>query len=122
MAGAKRTRPRNYMLGNSGIMRWSGSSSFSKKAKYKFAKPGQKKAAKVEAKPKTIVKQIGGEKNGGTRVVAAKKTVSDCIPSFRALVVAAAVGLSLLLLVVGVSLLLVVDAMVHESLITSLRV
>lgn len=77
MAGAKRTRPRNYMLGSSGIMRWSGASSFGKKAKYKFAKPGQKKSPKAEAKPKTIVKQIGGEKNGGTRIVAAKRMVSN---------------------------------------------
>lgn len=66
------------MLGSSGVMRWSASSSFGKKARYKFAKPGQKKDDKVEAKPKTVVKQIGGEKNGGSRVVAAKRMVSKC--------------------------------------------
>ncbi|KAF6025721.1 RPL6 [Bugula neritina] len=61
------------MLGKSGVMRWSSSASFSKKARYKFAKPGQKAPPKPAAKPTTVKKQIGGEKNGGTRIVQVKR-------------------------------------------------
>lgn len=68
--------PRNYMLGSSGVMRWSSSASFGKKAKYKFAKPGQKAPAKAAAKPTVVTKQIGGEKNGGSRTVQVKRMVS----------------------------------------------
>jgi len=71
------------MLGKSGVMRWSSSASFSKKARYKFAKPGQKAPPKPAAKPTTVKKQIGGEKNGGTRIVQVKRMVSfSCIDTF----------------------------------------
>lgn len=71
-----RVKPRNYVLGNSGVLRWSKSASFSKKARYRFAKPGQKAPQKEAPKPKVVEKQIGGEKNGGTRQVQAKRFVS----------------------------------------------
>lgn len=67
------------MLGKSGVMRWSSSASFGKKARYKFAKPGQKAPAKAQAKPTTVVKKIGGEKNGGSRTVQAKRMVRAII-------------------------------------------
>ncbi|XP_067932280.1 large ribosomal subunit protein eL6-like [Watersipora subatra] len=67
------SKARNYMLGNSGVMRWSSSASFGKKARYKFAKPGQKAPAKPAAKPKMVEKTVGGEKNGGTRLVQVKR-------------------------------------------------
>ncbi|KOB76877.1 Ribosomal protein L6 [Operophtera brumata] len=60
-------KPRNYDLGN-GVVRFSKSKMFHKKALYKFI---GKKNAKAE-KPKQlthVVKTIGGEKNGGTRKV-----------------------------------------------------
>ncbi|NP_001037132.1 ribosomal protein L6 [Bombyx mori] len=67
-------KPRNYDLGN-GVMRFSKSKMFHKKAKYKFI---GKKNPKPE-KPKkltVVVKQIGGEKNGGTRTVPLKRRKS----------------------------------------------
>lgn len=68
----------NYMLGSSGVMRWSSSAAFGKKARYRWAKPGQKAAVKPAAKPSTVEKQIGGKSNGGTRVVPAfKRMVSQ---------------------------------------------
>ena len=70
------------MLGSSGVMRWSSSASFGKKARYKFAKPGQKAPAKPAAKPTVVEKAIGGEKNGGTRKVQAKRMVSFFLSSY----------------------------------------
>lgn len=65
------------MLGRSGVMRWSSSAAFGKKARYRWAKKGQK-AKPAPAKPaKLVEKKIGGEKNGGTRMVQAKKFVSQ---------------------------------------------
>lgn len=75
MAGARST-PRNYMLGSSGVMRWSSTQSFGKKARYKFTSKGKKATAKPAPKKRFITKQIGGEKNGGTRVVPAFRSVS----------------------------------------------
>ncbi|XP_066257876.1 large ribosomal subunit protein eL6 [Euwallacea similis] len=82
----KSTKPRNYDLGN-GVVRFSRSVVYHKKALYKFI------GKKVEKKKKTlppnnlakssksffndpgrvIEKQIGGEKNGGKRYVLVKK-------------------------------------------------
>ncbi|XP_063832855.1 large ribosomal subunit protein eL6 [Ostrinia nubilalis] len=64
---AKVSRPRNYDLGN-GVVRFSKSKMFHKKAKYKFVGKKNPKAEKPK-KPTVAVKQIGGEKNGGTRTV-----------------------------------------------------
>ncbi|KAF5285121.1 hypothetical protein FQA39_LY16810 [Lamprigera yunnana] len=71
----KKTRkpgaPRNYSLGN-GIYRFSRSRMYHKKALYKFK--GKKiKPAKKPRKALTVEKQIGGEKNGGKRVVLLRK-------------------------------------------------
>ncbi|XP_023944841.1 60S ribosomal protein L6 [Bicyclus anynana] len=64
---AKLGKPRNYDLGN-GVMRFSKSKMFHKKAKYKFIGKKHPKAPKA-TKPTVVVKPIGGEKNGGTRTV-----------------------------------------------------
>ncbi|CAG9767587.1 unnamed protein product [Ceutorhynchus assimilis] len=72
MATEKKThRPRNYDLGN-GVVRFSRTRVFHKKALYKFV--GKKVVAqKKPAKPKVVEKQIGGEKNGGKRFVRVEK-------------------------------------------------
>jgi len=67
----KKSRPRNYDLGN-GVVRFSRTKVFHKKALYKFV--GKKVAAqKKPAKPRVIEKQIGGDKNGGKRYVLVAK-------------------------------------------------
>ncbi|XP_060533990.1 large ribosomal subunit protein eL6 [Cylas formicarius] len=64
-------KPRNYDLGN-GVVRFSKTRMFHKKALYKFI--GKKTAAaKKPAKPRVIEKPIGGEKNGGKRYVLVEK-------------------------------------------------
>lgn len=64
-------KPRNYDLGN-GVLRFSRSKMYHKKALYKFV--GKKvKATKRPQKPRVIEKPIGGEKNGGKRFVLVKK-------------------------------------------------
>lgn len=64
-------KPRNYDLGN-GVYRFSRTRMYHKKALYKFV---NKKVApkKKEKKPVSVEKQIGGEKNGGKRVVLVRK-------------------------------------------------
>lgn len=68
-------KPRNYDLGN-GVYRFSRSRMYHKKALWKFV--GKKNPKKEKPKkPKSIIKEIGGEKNGGTRVVLlTRKTAS----------------------------------------------
>ncbi|XP_039752478.1 60S ribosomal protein L6 [Pararge aegeria] len=68
---AKLGKPRNYDLGN-GVVRFSKSKMFHKKAKYKFIGKKHPKAPKA-TKPTVVVKPIGGEKNGGTRTVLLKR-------------------------------------------------
>jgi len=64
-------KPRNYNLGN-GVYRFSRSRMYHKKALYKFI--GKKVApTKKPAKPTTVEKPIGGEKNGGKRIVLLRK-------------------------------------------------
>ncbi|CAG5046331.1 unnamed protein product [Parnassius apollo] len=60
---AKAGRPRNYDLSN-GVLRFSKTKMFHKKAKYKFFGKKNPKAEKPK-KSTVVVKQIGGEKNGG---------------------------------------------------------
>lgn len=69
--GVKKSKSRNSELGN-GIVRFSKSKMFHKKAVYRFLGKKTPKADKPK-KPVSIVKPIGGEKNGGTRVVFLKK-------------------------------------------------
>ncbi|XP_043481473.1 60S ribosomal protein L6 [Leptopilina heterotoma] len=64
-------RPRNYDLGN-GVYRFSRTKMFHKKAIYKFLEKKTPKTVKPK-KPTTVEKKIGGDKNGGTRVVLLKK-------------------------------------------------
>ncbi|KAK6641548.1 hypothetical protein RUM44_013260 [Polyplax serrata] len=64
-------KPRNYDLGN-GIYRFSKTRMFHKKAKYKFIGKKNPKVKKPR-KPTTIEKPIGGDKNGGKRIVLVKK-------------------------------------------------
>merc|ERR1719208_101044 len=68
-------KPRNYAL-ESGVYRFGKSSTYHKKAIYKFTK---KKVAKkaAPAKPVFVEKKIGGAKNGGTRMVRVKKLAND---------------------------------------------
>ncbi|KAG7205133.1 hypothetical protein KM043_005503 [Ampulex compressa] len=64
-------KPRNYDLGN-GVYRFSRTRMYHKKAIYKFINKKTPKTAKPK-KPVTIEKQIGGDKNGETRIVLLKK-------------------------------------------------
>ena len=67
---------RNYELGTSGIMRFSRSRMFAKRAVYRKKKPDQTKAVTKKRAETYVEKQIGGEKNGGTRKVPVKRAVS----------------------------------------------
>merc|ERR1711894_821053 len=68
-------KPRNYAL-ESGVYRFGRSTTYHKKAIYKFAK---KKAVKktVTKTPIFVEKKVGGAKNGGTRMVRVKKLAND---------------------------------------------
>ncbi|XP_044764075.1 60S ribosomal protein L6 [Coccinella septempunctata] len=67
----KHGKPRNYDLGN-GVLRFSKTKMFHKKALYKFI--GKKVApTKKPVKPTVVEKPIGGEKNGGKRFVLVTK-------------------------------------------------
>ena len=65
--------PRNWKIPG-GVWRFSQSTMFSRRRIYKIKRTTTPKE-KSKRKPKTIVKPIGGEKNGGTRVVKLKKEV-----------------------------------------------
>ncbi|XP_046591042.1 60S ribosomal protein L6 isoform X1 [Neodiprion lecontei] len=66
-----RGKPRNRDLGN-GVYRFSRTRMYHKKALYKFIGKKTEKTVKPK-KPVTIEKKIGGDKNGGTRLVLLKK-------------------------------------------------
>merc|ERR1719260_267596 len=68
-------KPRNYAL-ESGVYRFGNSATYRKKAIYKFTKKVNKKAEIVK-KPRFVEKQVGGAKNGGTRMVRVKKLAND---------------------------------------------
>ncbi|XP_076181156.1 ribosomal protein L6 isoform X2 [Ptiloglossa arizonensis] len=70
-----RIRPRNYDLGN-GIYRFSRTRMFHKKAIYKFLDKKTPKTVKPK-KPVSIEKKIGGDKNGGKRIVLLKKRCAN---------------------------------------------
>merc|ERR1712088_744714 len=65
----------NYAL-ESGVYRFGKGSMYHKKAIYKFTKRVNKKAAPKKAAV-FVEKQVGGAKNGGTRMVRAKKLAND---------------------------------------------
>lgn len=65
--------PRNWKIPG-GVWRFSRSTMYSRRRVYKINKTTTPKA-KPKKTPKTKVKPIGGEKNGGTRVVKIKKEV-----------------------------------------------
>lgn len=65
--------PRNWKIPG-GVWRFSRSTMYSRRRIYKIQKSTAPKA-KPKKTPKTIVKPIGGEKNGGTRVVKIRKEV-----------------------------------------------
>ncbi|KAJ8879781.1 hypothetical protein PR048_020389 [Dryococelus australis] len=67
----KRGKPRNYDLG-SGVYRFSRTRMYHKKAVFKFLAKKTPKKVKPK-KPITVEKPIGGEKNGGHRIVLLKK-------------------------------------------------
>jgi len=70
-------KPRNFVLAGSGIMRYSRSRMYGKRAIYRLKKKGlleRKKEVPKKAKaPTTVTKQIGGDKNGGTRTISIKR-------------------------------------------------
>ncbi|XP_023218578.1 60S ribosomal protein L6-like [Centruroides sculpturatus] len=66
-------RPRNYKLPG-GIWRFTRSRMYHKRGMWNVKRETTKKE-KPKRKPRTIVKPIGGEKNGGKRVVKLKKQV-----------------------------------------------
>ena len=67
---------RNKPIGG-GVNRYSRSRMFAKKALYKK----KKVVTKIEKKRDPVMKEkeIGGEKNGGTRKVRIQKLVSNCL-------------------------------------------
>lgn len=67
VAKTRKPRSRNYTLGN-GIVRFSKTKMFHKKAVYRFLGKKTRKAEKAK-KPVSVVKKIGGDKNGGSRTV-----------------------------------------------------
>lgn len=60
-----------------GIGRYSRSTIYKKRALYKRKKTGVKKVVKEQEKFKR--KEIGGDKNGGSRVVPVKREVCHCL-------------------------------------------
>uniref|UniRef100_A0A646QEI6 Large ribosomal subunit protein eL6 n=1 Tax=Hemiscolopendra marginata TaxID=943146 RepID=A0A646QEI6_9MYRI len=65
-------KPRNYDLGN-GVYRFSRSRMYKKRALYKKIKKDQTKKPKPKKPSLFVKKPIGGEKNGGFRLVRVKK-------------------------------------------------
>jgi len=73
MPGRKSGEPRNARMSTGTVDKYGRSAMFAKKALYK--KVGATKPAAVkEATPEFVEKKVGGDKNGGSRKVATKKT------------------------------------------------
>lgn len=68
----KQGKSRNYDLGN-GVYRFSRSRMYHKKALYKFVGKKTTPRKKKPKKPMYVEKPIGGEKNGGKRLVLVRK-------------------------------------------------
>merc|ERR1719192_1720033 len=69
----KDSKPRNYVLGG-GVMRFSRSRMYKKRAIYRKKKADQKKTVARKPAVEYITKTIGGEKNGGSRKVPVKRS------------------------------------------------
>jgi len=68
----KTRKPRNYVLGGSGVMRFSQNRMYKKRATWRLKKKGGKPAPTTDKKQtnaRVIEKPIGGDKNGQTRKV-----------------------------------------------------
>lgn len=70
----KMRKPRNYVL-PVGVMRFSQSRMYKKRAIYKMKRSHPQKE-KVQKETRIVTKKIGGEKNGGERKVRVKRMVS----------------------------------------------
>ena len=74
-----RSKPRNYVLGGSGVMRYSRPRMYKKKALHRASLKKARADRKQPEKPKvqnTIKKEIGGEKNGGHRITKVQRMAS----------------------------------------------
>merc|ERR1711976_1118483 len=69
---SKPRKPRNYMLSGSGVMRFSQSRMYKKRAVFRMKKKGQKKPPKTHT-PLMVTKEIKGDNNGGKRIVRASR-------------------------------------------------
>merc|ERR1711912_229516 len=72
MTSTTTRKPRNYVLGGSGVMRFSQSRMYKKRAVHRL-KGKQTKATKKPRTPAMKVKEIKGDNNGGKRVVRANR-------------------------------------------------
>merc|ERR1712170_63560 len=66
---SKPHKPRNYVLGGSGVSRFSQARMYKKHGVFKLKNRKFKKAEDKKKDARMVTKQIGGEKNGGTRTV-----------------------------------------------------
>ena len=76
---SKPRKPRNYVLGGSGVMRFGQARMRTKRGVFKLKTKGGKKAAADKKPARMVKKEIGGEKNGGTRTVRINRMVSGFI-------------------------------------------
>lgn len=84
-----------------GIGRYSRSTIYKKRALYKRKKTGVKKVVKEQEKFKR--KEIGGDKNGGSRVVPVKREVCRCLLTFLCTLLCALKSLKIRLSALGTS-------------------
>merc|ERR1711935_885146 len=73
MTSTTTRKPRNYVLGGSGVMRFSQSRMYKKRAIHRNKKAKSQKPAKKPHTPAMKVKEIKGDNNGGKRVVRANR-------------------------------------------------
>jgi len=69
----KERKPRNYVLGGSGVMRYSHSKMYHKKGIFAIKNKEQNKKAKKPMTPAMVTKDIRGENNGEKRTVRVSK-------------------------------------------------